>query len=76
MFAKVKPPRSRVAPAVTEVPAAVVPSGVLVTPPAAPSFNIPALMVVNPVKVFAPDNINVPVPLFVIPQKKHYVLVV
>ena len=45
---RVNPFRSRVAPALTTVPAAVVPSGVLVASPAAPSFNVPAPTVVRP----------------------------
>ena len=60
-----KPFKSRTAPAVTEVPAPVVPSGVFVPPPAAPSFNVPALIVVKPVNVLAPESVHVPVPLFV-----------
>ena len=46
---KVKPFKSSAAPLATVVPAPVVPKGVLVAPPAAPSFNMPALMVVAPV---------------------------
>ena len=30
-----------------------------------PSCNVPAEMVVDPVKVFVPDNVNVPEPAFV-----------
>ena len=30
--------------------------------PAAPSFNVPALMIVSPVYVFAPSSVNVPTP--------------
>ena len=46
---KVNPLRSRVAPSLTSVPAPVVPNGVFVPPPAAPSFNVPAEIVVRPV---------------------------
>ena len=45
----VKPLTSSVAPAVIDVPAPVVPKGVLVDVPAAPSFNVPAAIVVKPV---------------------------
>jgi acyl-CoA synthetase (AMP-forming)/AMP-acid ligase II len=45
----VSPFKSSAAPLATVVPAPVVPNGVLVAPPAAPSFNMPALMVVAPV---------------------------
>ena len=30
-----------------------------------PSFNVPAEIVVEPVKVFVPDNVKVPEPAFV-----------
>ena len=30
-----------------------------------PSFNVPAEIVVEPVKVFVPDNVKVPEPVFV-----------
>ena len=53
------------APAATIVPAPVVPNGVLGLTPAAPSCNIPALIVVAPVYVFAPERVHVPAPLFV-----------
>jgi hypothetical protein len=46
---KVNPLRSSAAPDVTEVPEPVVPRGVLVASPLAPSFNVPALIVFNPV---------------------------
>ena len=44
----VNPFRSRAAPEMTEVAPAVVPSGVFVLPPDAPSLRVPALMVVKP----------------------------
>ena len=50
------------APAVTVVPAPVVPNGVLGLTPAAPSCNIPALIVVKPVYVLFPETVHVPVP--------------
>ena len=53
----VKPFRSRVPPAEIVVPAAVVPKGVLVDPPAAPSRKVPALIVVKPVYEFAADKV-------------------
>ena len=46
---RVNPFRSSVAPSLTVVPAPVVPNGVFVPPPAAPSFNVPAEIVVKPV---------------------------
>ena len=46
---KVYPFKSSAAPLATVVPAPVVPKGVLVAPPAAPSFNVLALTVVKPV---------------------------
>ena len=49
VVANVKPFRSSAAPDATVVPEAVVPRGVFVAPPAAPSFNVPVLMVVKPV---------------------------
>ena len=61
----VNPFRSSVAPLATVVPAAVVPSGVFVAPPAAPNFSVPALMFVAPVYVLAPDSVHVPVPALV-----------
>ena len=47
--ARVKPFKSSAAPEVIEVPEPVVPRGVLLPLPAAPSLIVPALMVVNPV---------------------------
>ena len=64
---RVKPFKSRTAPVVTEVAPPTVPSGVLVLPPFAPNFRVPALTVVNPLKVLSPARIRIPVPLFVIP---------
>ena len=46
---KLYPFKSSAAPLATVVPAPVVPKGVLVAPPAAPSFKMPALMAVTPV---------------------------
>ena len=46
---KLNPFRSSVAPLLTIVPALVVPNGVFVPPPVAPSFNVPAEIVVKPV---------------------------
>ena len=46
---KSNPFKSKVAPLDTTVPAPVVPNGVLVASPAAPSFKVPALIVVKPV---------------------------
>ena len=43
------PFRSRVAPEATIVPASVVPNGVFVAPPAAPSISVPSLIIVSPV---------------------------
>src|SRR5258706_4214743 len=49
---RVNPLRSSAAPvAETVVPLPVVPKGVLVAPPVAPSLSVPALMVVKPVYV-------------------------
>ena len=64
---KVKPFKSRTAPPVTEVPAAVVPNGPLVPSPVAPNLTVPALIVVRPVKVLLPDNVSVPEPDLVMP---------
>ena len=50
------------APLDTTVPRATVPSGVLVLSPVAPSFNVPAEIVVHPVKVLAPERVSVPEP--------------
>ena len=48
-----------------EVPATVVPKGVLVDVPAAPSFNVPAAIVVNPEYVLLPERVTTLVPSFV-----------
>ena len=40
-----------------------VPKGVLTAVPVAPNFNTPALMVVKPVKVLAPESVIVPLPV-------------
>jgi len=64
---KVKPFRSRAAPEVTDVPLVVVPNGVFVFVPVAPSLRIPELIVVAPVYVLFPDKVNVPAPSLVIP---------
>ena len=61
----VNPFKSNVAPDETIVPEAVVPSGVLVGPPAIPNFNVPALTVVNPLNVLKPETVHAPVPDFV-----------
>ena len=61
----VNPFKSSVAPAATVVPAPVVPSGVFVAPPAAPSFKVPTLIVVNPVYELLPETVVVPVPALV-----------
>ncbi len=61
----VKPAKSSAAPLVTEVPAAIVPKGVLVASPTAPSFRVPALTVVSPVKVPAALIVSVPAPSLV-----------
>jgi hypothetical protein len=49
----------------TTVPAPVVPRGVFIPPPVAPSLSVPALIVVKPEYVFDPESISVPVPLLV-----------
>ena len=60
------PLRSRTAPAVTDVVPAVVPRGPAVdNAEDTPSFNVPALIVVPPVNVLAPERVNVPEPLLV-----------
>jgi hypothetical protein len=64
----VYPFRSSTAPDVILVAPAVVPNGVFVPPPAAPSFNVPALIVVVPVYVLAPDNVKTPLPALVTPN--------
>jgi len=56
---------SNTAPEATTVPAAIVPSGVLVALPAAPSFKVPALMVVVPEYELKPESVQVPVPSLV-----------
>jgi len=61
----VKPFRSRDAPEITTVPAAVVPRGVFAAPPAAPNLIVPPLIVVRPVYVLAPDRVHVPASTFV-----------
>ena len=57
-----KPPRSR-PPPVSVVP--VSPSGVAPVAPAEPSFRMPAVIVVVPVKVLAPETVQVPTPCLV-----------
>ena len=59
------PFRSSAAPAVTEVIPPVVPNGVFVPSPAAPSLSMPALTVAPPEYVLFPESINVPVPFLV-----------
>ena len=61
----VNPFKSKDAPEDTTVPAAVVPNGVFVAPPDAPSFIVPSLIVVVPVYVFAPDKVKAVAPTFV-----------
>ena len=62
---RVNPLRSSAAPvAATMVPAPVVPNGVLVALPAAPSFTVPTLMVVKPLKPLVPESVRVPAPDF------------
>ena len=63
--ANVNPFKSSAAPAATVVPAATVPNGVFAPLPAAPSFNVPALIDVAPVYVLAPESVSVPVLDFV-----------
>jgi len=55
------PLKSRDDPSFTTVPAAIDPNAVEL-----PSFIIPLFIVVKPVNVFAPDKVQVPVPVFVI----------
>jgi hypothetical protein len=62
---KVNPLRSSTPPKDTLVPETAVPSGVFVAPPAAPSLIVPALIVVRPEYVFAPDSIHVPAPFLI-----------
>lgn len=59
--------KSSTAPLITEVPKAVVPSGVLVASPAAPSLRVPALIVVRPAYVLLALKVNVPEPDLVSP---------
>jgi len=57
------PLRSREAPLLTVVPAAVVPKGPLALEvEEAPSFTVPALIVNDVVKVLAPERVSVPLP--------------
>ena len=63
--ARVYPFRSRQAPLDTVVLPAVVPNGELLPLPAEPNFNVPALIVVDPVYVLAPESVHVPVPVLV-----------
>jgi len=63
--ASVNPFKSRAAPVVTVVPKPIVPNGVFAPLPAAPSFNVPTLIVVKPVYVFAPESVSMPAPVFV-----------
>ena len=57
---------SRTAPELTVVPPAPVPRGPLaVSAEDIPSFSVPALIVVAPVYVFAPESVQVPVPSLV-----------
>ena len=63
---KENPFKSKVAPLLTTAEAAVVPKGPLVPSPLAPSFNVPALIVVKPEYELSPASINVPLPAFVI----------
>jgi hypothetical protein len=60
------PFKSNTEPRVTDVRPAVVPRGPAVaTADDTPSFSVPALIVVRPVYVFAPESVHVPVPLLV-----------
>lgn len=63
-LASVLPLRSKVPPLTVMVP---VPKGPLVTLPVvlAPALRVPALTVVPPLKVLAPDSVQMPVPCFV-----------
>ena len=65
----VKPATSRKALVATVVPAAVVPSGVFVALPVAPSLIVPTLIVVVPAYEFDPERVNVPEPDFVKPPE-------
>ena len=60
------PFKSKTAPVVSITPPAFVPKGPLVvTLEDAPNFNVPALMVVKPVNVLAPEIVQVPASCFV-----------
>ena len=62
MYFKVPPPNTRLVAALVAEPRLP-----LATPPfpIVATLNVPALIVVTPVKVFAPDKVNVPFPAFV-----------
>ena len=64
----VNPFKSSTAPLATVVPPATVPRGVFTPSPAAPSLSVPALTVVVPLYVLAPDSVSVPVPFLVSPN--------
>ena len=62
VYCKVPPPNTRLVAALVaepRLPLATAPFPIVET------LNVPALIVVTPVKVFAPDKVNVPAPAFV-----------
>jgi len=62
VYFKVPPPNTRLVAALVaepKLPLATAPSPIVAT------LSVPALIVVTPVKVFAPDKVNVPAPAFV-----------
>ena len=63
--AKVNPFKSNAAPEETVVPDPIVPKGEFGLVPVAPSFIVPAEMVVAPVNELSPLRVKVPVPCFV-----------